>query len=186
MMVQMQRYDIEARFRAGKGIPVLDTLSRKSVSDTCPNLSESLEVQVNMVISNLPVSDRKLQEISMQTGQDEQLLVLKQVIFDGWPICWKQCKSEILDFWNYREELAVFGGLIMKGQKLVNPRSMRSHLLELVHAGQMGVERILNRARDLIFWPRISNGITQFVLNCPICLEHRSSNPKNLKCAHNP
>ena len=40
-----------------------NTISRKSVSDTCPGLSETLDVQVNMVISNLPVSDRKLREI---------------------------------------------------------------------------------------------------------------------------
>ena len=40
MMIQMQRYNIELRFRAGKDIPVQDTLSRKSVSDTCPSLSE--------------------------------------------------------------------------------------------------------------------------------------------------
>ena len=67
MMIQMQRFDIDVRFRPGKQIPVPDTLSRKSVSDTCPALSESLEVQVNFVMSSLPVSDKKLEEIKLQT-----------------------------------------------------------------------------------------------------------------------
>ena len=50
-------------------------------------------------------------------------------------------KNYRVDFWNYREELAVFDGLIMKGEKIIIPRSMRSNLLELVHAGHMGVEK---------------------------------------------
>ena len=78
MMIQMLFHDIKARLRAGKDIPVLDTLSEQSVSDTCPSLSETLDVQVNMVISSLPVR--------LQTEQDEQLSVLKQVILDGWPV----------------------------------------------------------------------------------------------------
>ena len=131
MMIQMQRYNIELRFRAGKDIPVPDTLSRKSVNDICPSLFETLDVQVNMVSSSLPVSDRKLREIKLQTEQGEQLAILKQAMLDGWPVYRKQCKPEIIDFWNYREELAVFDGLIMKGEKIVIPRSMRSNLLEL-------------------------------------------------------
>lgn len=178
MLLQMQRYDIEVRFRAGKEIPVPDTLSRKSLSDTYPSLSEGLDVQVNMVISSLPVSDRKLQEIKAQTEQDEQLSLLKKVIQDGWPVYRNQCQPEILDFWNFRDELACFDGIIMKGQKLVIPKALRSSILDIVHVGHMGVEKTLNRARDIIFWPRISSDITQLVLNCPTCLEHRCSNTK--------
>ena len=50
-----------------------------------------------MVISSLPVSDRKLRETKLQTEQDEQLSVLKQVILDGWPVYRKQCQPEIID-----------------------------------------------------------------------------------------
>ena len=120
----------------------------------------------------------------MQTERDEQLSVLKQVILDGWPVYKKQCQPEIIDFWNYREELAVFDGFIMKGEKIVIPRSMRSNLLELVHAEHMGVEKTLKRACDLMFRPRISSDITQLVLNCSTCLEHRSSNPKESLMPH--
>ena len=120
----------------------------------------------------------------MQTERDEQLSVLKQVILDGWPVYKKQCQPEIIDFWNYREELAVFDGFIMKGEKIVIPRSIRSNLLELVHAEHMGVEKTLKRACDLMFRPRISSDITQLVLNCSTCLEHRSSNPKESLMPH--
>ena len=141
MTIQMQRYDIEVLFRQGKDIPVPDTLSRKSVSDTCPSLSETSDVQVNMVISNLPVSDRKLQEIKRRTEQDEQVAGLKKVILDGWPVYMKHCQPEVIHYWCFREDLAVFDGLIMEGARFVMPRSMRSSLLQLVHSGQFGVEK---------------------------------------------
>lgn len=88
MLIQMQCYDIDVRFRAGKDILVPDTLSLKSVCDTFPSLSKTLDVQINMIISSFPVSDRNLQEIKVQT---EQLSVLKKVILDGWPVYRKNC-----------------------------------------------------------------------------------------------
>ena len=69
-MIQMECYDIEVCLRAGKDIPVQDTITRKAVSDTCSSLSETLDVQINMVISNLLVSGRTLQEIKMQTEHE--------------------------------------------------------------------------------------------------------------------
>lgn len=134
-------YDIEVRFRAGKEIPVLDTLSRKSFSDTFPSLSEGLDVQVSMVISSLPVSDRKLKEIKVQTEKDEQLSLLQKVIQEGWPVYRNQCQPEILEFWIFRDELACSGGIIMKGQKLVIPKALRSSIIDIVHVGHMGVEK---------------------------------------------
>ena len=74
--------------------------------------------------------------------------------------------------------MVVFDGLIMKGKKIIIPMSMRSSLLELVHAGHKGVEKNPEKAHDLMFWTRISNDITQLVLNCSTCLEHRTSNSK--------
>jgi len=57
-------------------------------------------------------------------------------------------------------------------------------MLEIVHAGHMGVEKCLRRARDIMFWPHISSEISQLVLNCPICLEHRNSQIKEPLMPH--
>ena len=66
----------------------------------------------------------------------------------------------------------------MKGNKIIIPQSLRQETLQLVHSGHMGIEKCLRRARDIIFWPGISNDIKEMVLGCSICLKHRSSNPK--------
>lgn len=179
MLLQMQRYDIEVKYRPGKEIPLPDTLSRRPISDTGPSLSDEADIQVNMVMASLPVSDRKMHEIKVQTGQDEQLSVLKQIILSGWPDNKKECQSLVTDFWNYRDELTVYDGVIMKGNKIVVPKSLRSNMIEIIHgSGHFGVEKSLRRARSALFWPSYSKHITEAVLNCPTCLEYRPSNQR--------
>ncbi len=60
MLLQLQKYDIELIHVPGKDIPVADTLSRKSMPDTYPELSEGMDVQVNAVMTNMPISDKNM------------------------------------------------------------------------------------------------------------------------------
>ena len=62
-------------------------------------------------------------------------------IQDGWLVNRNQCQPEILEFLNFRYELAVYDGIIMKGQKLLKPRSLRLNMLEIVHAGHMELKK---------------------------------------------
>ena len=63
MLLQLQKYDLQIEFVKGKSIPLADTLSRKYLPDTFPELSEGMDLHVHSVVSNLPFSDGKLQEL---------------------------------------------------------------------------------------------------------------------------
>ena len=180
----MQPYDVDVKYRPGKSIPIPDTLSRKPLPDTAPELSEKADIQVNLVMSNVPVSDRKMQEIRKKTDIEPQMVTLKQTILFGWPNTKKECPPSLIDYWCYRDELTVVDGIIMKGHKIVIPPSLRKQMLEIVHTGHFGVDKCLSRARTALFWPNISHDIKQLVLKCPICIEHRASNPKEPLKSH--
>ena len=184
MLLQLQQYDIQVKHLSGKQIPVADTLSRKFTSDTFPTLSESLECHVNVVMSCISVSDRKLQEIQQETEMDMQMCNFKRVIMDGWPEFKKQCSPDVTDFWNYCDKLSFVNGLIMKGQKIVIPKKLRSKMMEILHKGHADCERTLRRARDTMFWPNITSEIKNLVLNCHICREHARSNTKEPLISH--
>lgn len=51
-------------------------------------------------------------------------------------------------------------------------------MLERIHAGHMGVTKCTKRARDILFWPKMSSDIEEMVLMCNTCLEKRNANPK--------
>lgn len=64
-------------------MPVADTLSQKSMQYHNDSLMEGMETQVHTLISNVPVSDSKLQEIREATAQDAQFLALKRAAKAG-------------------------------------------------------------------------------------------------------
>lgn len=178
MLLQLQQYDLEIQYRAGKEIPVADTLSRKFLPDTFEELSDGVNVHVHTIMSAIPVSDRKLDEIKAFTESESQFEVLADTIHNGWPDDRKDCPPVILDYWNFRDELSVINHVIMKGSRIVIPKGMRQTLLNSIHSGHMGIEKCQTRARDIMYWPNMSNDIKEMVLKCTICLERRNANAK--------
>ena len=52
MLLQLQKYDLHVEFVKGKSIPLADTLSRKYLPDTYPDLSKGLDMHVHSVVFN--------------------------------------------------------------------------------------------------------------------------------------
>ena len=178
MLLQLQKYDLHIEFVKGTSIPLADTLSRKFLPNTYPDLSEGLDLHVHSVISNLPFSDAKLQELVEAGRSDQKFHNLKLVIKDGWPEKRSDCSPSIIEYWNHRDELSVVNDLVFKGEKLVIPSFLRKSMLDSIHSGHMGVEKCQKRACDIMFWPKMSAEIAEYVLNCTVCLERRNENPK--------
>ena len=73
-------------------------------------------------------------------------------------------------YFSIRDELTVQGDLVFKGQQLVVPASLRKELMEVTHATHIGIEGCICRARDTLYWPRMSAEIKDYVSKCDVCL----------------
>ena len=51
---------------------------------------------------------------------------LKDVIPQGWPEYPNECLSDLKEFWNFREDLSVENGLILKRQRPLIPSDLRT------------------------------------------------------------
>ena len=98
ILLQLQRYDLDIKHVSGRDIPLADTLSRKFLPDTYPELSEGLDLHVHTVFSTISVSDRKLEQVRQATRNDVQFQTLKRTILDGWPETRKMCPPSILEY----------------------------------------------------------------------------------------
>ena len=128
------------------------------------------------------ISDHQLARFAEATKEDAILSDLQQVFLSGWQDSKGQVPPNAQEFWNYRDELTVAQGLIVKGQKIVVPSSLRGEMLEKLHEGHLGINKTIARARDVLFWPRMSVEITEKIKNCPVCLENQpSQQPEPLK-----
>ena len=69
-------------------------------------------------------------------------------------------------------------GIILKGQRIVIPKRMKTRKLKLIHEGHMGIEKCKRRARDVLYWPITNREIYETVSRCDVCQEYRSTQPK--------
>uniref|UniRef100_A0A3P9MQF2 Gypsy retrotransposon integrase-like protein 1 n=1 Tax=Oryzias latipes TaxID=8090 RepID=A0A3P9MQF2_ORYLA len=184
MILQLQRYNLDIQHKPGKHIPVADTLSRKPIECDSQTLCEGMDFQIHSVISNAPVSDRKMAEIRAATAQDEQLSRLKQMIQSDWPESRKRCPTTVAEYWNHRHEISEVDGILLKGEKIIIPHSLRTDMLSRIHTGHLGIEKSKQRARDVLFWPGMGKQIETLVGSCSICLERRHSHQREPMISH--
>ena len=50
-------------------------------------------------------------------------------------------------------------------------------MLQYIHKGHKGKERCLLRARNTVFWPKMTNDIQQLIAKCIICQEYGKLQP---------
>jgi len=156
-------FDFSITFKPGHSVVTADTLSRAPVQNC-----ESLEPEITTVnnISLSSINQTRLNEIRAATDHDEVLQVLKQVILQGWPSQKSSVPAAITVYFDYRDELTVQNGILLRGERVIIPSSMRRDLLTKLHAGHLGINSCLRRARDVVYWPGMSAQIRQFVGSC--------------------
>ena len=135
-------------------------------------------------MSNFPISDQKLEELRTATRNDMQMNQLKKFILSGWPERRSECPDAVAGFWNYRDEMSIYEDIIMKGGRLVIPKSLREEMVNRVHMGHMGMEKCKRHARDVLFWPRMNDQIERAVAKCQVCQEHQMANRKERLISH--
>lgn len=165
MILRTQRYSFSLEFRPGKSIPIADALSRAPLDETAEN-------EPTLRVSNVdlcPISDSRLAAIRDATERDDALQALCTVITNGWPDKKAELTSSVAVYYSYRDELSIQDGIILRGERVVIPQSLRADMKRRVHSGHLGINSCLRRARDVIFWPGMSSEIRQYVESCNVC-----------------
>ena len=96
-----------------------------------------------------------------QAEQQQALQLIKDVIYHGWPKYMKDCPHDLKEYWNFRVDLSVEGGLILKVHRLLIPEKLRLQMLTPNHQGHLGVEKCLLKDRDCLFWLGITKDIKE-------------------------
>ena len=161
----------------GKSLVVADTLSRapvtKHTSEHDKRQNEEIELYVNSVLSEVPASDKRLEEIRERQREDE---VCRQMVIyckDGWPER-ASCPEALKAYWSERNEITLVKGILMKGCRIIIPSVMRLEILDRLHEGHQGITKCRARAKASVWWPGLSKQVEDLVHGCRRCAEHKN------------
>ena len=85
----------------------------------------------------------KLQVLRESTKQDETLVLLKEIVTQGWPEKIKDLPPELQPYWTFQEAITVADGLLLKGNHIIIPDKDRPQILKQIHEGHLGIQKCL-------------------------------------------
>ena len=110
-----------------------------------------------------------------ETSKDKELQSLKHYISTGWPSKRSQIPVSLHPYWNFRDELTIESGILMKNSKVLIPETLRQKYLKQIHQGHQGIEACRSRAREFVFWVNINSDLKEMVEKCDICQSQQNS-----------
>ena len=93
-------------------------------------------------------------------------------ILNGWP----DSKDGVRSFYDMRYTLSHSDDIILKGDAIVIPCSLRGDMKKRLHSAYIRYDSMMKRATGVIFWPGTAQEIKQLVDCCQPCQELRPPN----------
>ncbi len=170
LLIRLMRYNGKAEHVPGKTLVLADLLSRKPLDndEEDDDLEQDVNFLVQAVVANIPATREKIQEIKDASCSDKIVSSAMTMTKNGWPDI-SEVPPEVRELYQARANLSVADDLLMYGQRVVIPTSLREDMLQRLHNGHMGITKCKLRAQDTVWWPGISNDIQKHIEDCNFC-----------------
>ena len=158
--LRLQRYKAKVVFQPGIHNAV-DIMSRKPVQTTTGR--NPVEDYINAVIMASVPTAVTIQELLLVSESDPELIIIKECLDTG------QWDTAPQPFRAVKDELCQKRGLILRGNRIVVPESMRPRILQLAHEGHQGITKVKQHLRQRVWWPGIDIQAERLVRECLGC-----------------
>ena len=122
------------KYVESKSVLLADTLSHLVEPETAKEIP-GLNINIALV---LKVEPTRLESLQEETKADPTLAELTDLIITGWPDSMQDLQEHLHLYWCFQDELAILDGLVMKGNRVVFPSSMRPGALTRLHNAHQG------------------------------------------------
>ena len=173
MLIQLLDYTLEVMYQPGAQMHLSDAISRllthdKNEGKTIANLGVSIHAIEELAGFNSLSVDK----ICQHTTKDQTMQMLIQHINEGFPESSTKLPDSIKAYFSFRDELTICNGIILKGHnRIVIPESLRPQVINILHnKAHLGLNKTLEWARTCMYWPGITDAITDSISSCKVCL----------------
>ncbi len=168
-------YGYKLRYRKGVDHGNADAMSRLPLPTTASNdLECPLDVVLFVDLPQPPLCTAD--KLRKATRQDPLLGKVTLCLQSGtWP---KPLPEELMPFQRREEEMSVINGLVMWGQRVIIPASLRAKVKAELHDGHFGSQRMKALARSYVWWPNLDAELEALVAACTPCQQQARDPPK--------
>ena len=176
--MQLQRFDFRIVYKPGRELFIADALSRAHLpaqfdDDVTQRCQEQIHALLDQII---PLRDTRFKYVQA-TEDDPSLVMVKELKVSGWPEKKTHWPLPTKPYRNVRHALSEVDGLVLYGERLVVPVSLRRDAMDGIHYGHFGEVKCIRRAKSSVYWPACDDQIRNLVASCNTCQENRHKNP---------
>ena len=163
-VLRLQCHNYRVVYRPGK-TNLADALSRLNQSDP-KDPSREKEDFVRSVAQEITPIGLSPREIERESADDPELASVRHYVQTG-----DRSQCSMPGYTCVKNELCIIGKLVLRGDRIVIPQSLRKVVLELGHEGHQGVVKRKTRLRTKLWWPKIDGDVERMCRGCHGCLD---------------
>ena len=162
-ILRLQEYDFTVTYRPG-ATNLADSLSRLPLPTT---MVSSMECCADRYVCNLlqemtpcAMETKEIQEASFVDTEIQQIVQALKI---------SQLHLLPKPFQSISEELSVVNDILLRGNRIVVPKSLRTKVIRLAHEDHAGITRTKQRLRSKLWWPKLDVDVEGFINQCYPC-----------------
>ena len=113
-----------------------------ALTTPCDVRGDKIDFVKMVAVESIP-SALSAKQVELELEKDPELISVRQYVRTG---DWSKCK--LPHYLSVKEELCVLGYLVLRGDRLVIPQSMRDNVLRLAHEGYQSIVKMKNSLRS--------------------------------------
>ncbi|XP_062535602.1 uncharacterized protein K02A2.6-like [Armigeres subalbatus] len=161
-VLRLQTFDYNILYVSGKD-NVADPLSRLAVQEPKP-FDHAEEIFVREIATQAAnCAALTWDEVVLATETDEEILNVLHILKTG------DVQNLPIEYRVVSNELCDFQGVLLRGDRIVIPTSLREKVLITAHEGHPGIVMMKSHLRSNVWWPKMDNAVELFVKRCRGC-----------------
>ena len=162
-ILRLQEYDFKVIYRPGRS-NLADSLSRLPLATTKVSSMESCaERYVCNLVEEMTPCAMETREIREASLADNEIKQVTQALVTN------QLHLLPKTFQSIADELSLANDILLRGNRIVLPKSLRTQVIQLAHEDHAGITRTKQRLRSKLWWPKLDTDVEEFINKCHAC-----------------
>ena len=171
--------------------PTSQPLDSTKLTEEIANMFEQeTESMLQQIIADISLADETgssqfssaitLDKVKLECVKDSDYQQLHNLVTSGFPERRNDTPNSCKTYWAEAQKgaLSTYENVVLYHDRLVIPKSLRTMIVQVLHAAHQGCNGMIARASKTVYWPGIRKDILNHQTNCRSCLENSPSHPR--------